>query len=168
MKRTLLVLGVTLAAALPARADLTHRISSSVQLDVGGASTRAIRAANSYSISGSGVDTSITAGGNTTADALGGLGAATNGVNAITIPDATQKTAGNSFSFATSYTQGDTVPTSAPTVGEVPAFGDVTSTAAGTNTGLSGSVTTAGTITISPGGANTSAIGQVISELQSR
>ena len=168
MTRTLLVLGITLAAALPAHADLTHRISSSVQLDVGGASSRAIRVGNSYSISGSGVDTSVTAGGNTTADALGGLGAATNGVNAITIPDATQKTAGNAFSFANSYTQGDAVPTSAPTVGEVPAFGDVTSTAAGTNTGLAGTITTAGAITISPGAGNTSAIGQVISELQSR
>jgi hypothetical protein len=168
MTRALLVLGITLAAALPAKADLTHRISSSVQLDVGAASSRAIRVGNSYSISGNGIDTSVTSGGSTTSDALGGLGAATNGVNAITIPDATQKTAGNSFSFATSYTQGDTVPTSAPTVGAVPAFGDVTSTAAGTNTGLSGSVTTAGTITISPGGANTSAIGQVISELTTR
>ena len=167
MKRTFLVLGITLLAA-PAQADLTHRLSSSVQLDVGGASSRAVRLGNSYSISGSGVDTSVTAGGTTTSDAIGGLGAATNGVNAITIPDATQKTAGNSFSFANSYTQGDTVPTSAPTVGEVPAFGDVTSTAAGTNTGLAGTITTAGAITISPGGGNTSAIGQVISELQSR
>ena len=168
MTRTLLVLGITLAAALPAHADLTHRISSSVQLDVGGASSRAIRVGNSYSISGSGVDTSVTAGGNTTADALGGIGAATNGVNAITIPSAEQKTAGNAFSFANSYTQGDAVPTSAPTVGEVPAFGDVTSTAAGTNTGLAGTITTAGAITISPGAGNTSAIGQVISELTTR
>ena len=110
----------------------------------------------------------MTAGGNTTADAIGGLGAATNGVNAITIPDATQKTAGNSFSFANSYTQGDTVPTSAPTVGEVPAFGDVTSTAAGTNTGLAGTVTTNGAVTITPGAGNTSAIGQVISEINVR
>jgi len=167
MKHTLLVLGITLLAA-PAHADLTHRLSSSVQLDVGAASSRAIRVGNSYSISGSGVDTSVTAGGNTTADAIGGLGSATNGVNAITIPDATQATGGNAFSFANSYTQGDTVPTSAPTVGEVPAFGDVTSTAAGTNTGLAGTITTNGAITISPGAGNTSAIGQVISELQSR
>ena len=167
MKRTLLVLGVTLLAA-PAQADLTHRLSSSIQLDVGGASTRAVRVGNSYSISGSGVDTSVTAGGSTTSDAIGGLGAATNGVNAVTIPDATQATGGNAFSFANSYTQGDTVPTSAPTVGEVPAFGDVTSTAAGTNTGLAGTITTNGAITITPGAGNTSAIGQVISELQSR
>jgi hypothetical protein len=167
MKHTLLVLGITLLAA-PAQADLTHRLSSSVQLDVGGASSRAVRLGNSFSISGSGVDTSVTAGGNTTADALGGLGAATNGVNAVTIPDATQKTAGNAFTYSTSFTQGDLVPTSAPTVGEVPAFGDVTSTAAGTNTGLAGTITSAGAITISPGAGNTSAIGQVISELQSR
>ena len=167
MNRTLLVLGITLLAA-PAQADLTHRLSSSVQLDVGGASSRAVRLSNSFSISGSGVDTSVTAGGNTTADALGGLGAATNGVNAVTIPDATQKTAGNAFTYSTSFTQGDLVPTSAPTVGEVPAFGDVTSTAAGTNTGLAGTITSAGAITISPGAGNTSAIGQVISELQSR
>ena len=90
MIRSLLVLGITLSAALPARADLTHRISSSVQLDVGAASSRAIRVGNSYSISGNGIDTSVTSGGTTTSDALGGLGAATNGVNAITIPDATQ------------------------------------------------------------------------------
>lgn len=167
MKRTLLVLGITLLAA-PAHADLTHRLSSSIQLDVGGASSRAVRVGNSYSISGSGVDTSVTAGGSTTSDAIGGLGAATNGVNAVTIPDATQATGGNAFSFANSYTQGDAVPTSAPTVGEVPAFGDVTSTAAGTNTGLAGTITTNGSITISPGAGNTSAIGQVISELQSR
>ena len=168
MKRCLLVLGVTLAAVLPARADLTHRIQSSVQLEVGGASTRAIRVGNAYSISGAGVDTSVTAGGSTTSDALGGLGAATNGVNAITIPDATQKTAGNSFSFATSYTQGDAVPTSAPTVGAVPAFGDVTSTASGTAGDLAGTITTAGAVTVTAGGANTSAIGQVISELTTR
>jgi len=167
MKRTLLVLGITLLAA-PAQADLTHRLSSSIQLDVGGASSRAVRVGNSYSISGSGVDTSVTSGGTTTSDAIGGLGAVTDGVNAVTIPDATQATGGNAFSFANSYTQGDAVPSSAPTVGEVPAFGDVTSTAAGTNTGLAGTITTNGSITITPGGANTSAIGQVISELQSR
>ncbi|WP_291813519.1 hypothetical protein [Limnobacter sp.] len=164
MTRALLVLGITLAAALPAKADLTHRISSSIQLDVGGASTRAVRVGNSYSISGTGVDTTD----GTTAGVVGGLGAHTNGVNALTTVTASQSTDGNAFSFANSYTVGDTVPTSAPTVGEVAAFGDITSEAAGTNTGLAGTITTAGAITISPGAGNTSAIGQVISELQSR
>ena len=164
MTRALLVLGITLAAALPAKADLTHRISSSIQLDVGGASTRAVRVGNSYSISGTGVDTTD----GTTAGVVGGLGAHTNGVNALTTVTASQSTDGNAFSFANSYTVGDTVPTSAPTVGEVAAFGDITSEAAGTNTGLAGTITTNGAITISPGAGNTSAIGQVISELQSR
>jgi len=164
MTRALLVLGITLVAAMPARAELTHRISSSIQLDVGGASTRAVRVGNSYSISGTGVDTTD----GTTAGVVGGLGAHTNGVNALTTVTASQSTDGNAFSFANSYTVGDTVPTSAPTVGEVAAFGDITSEAAGTNTGLAGTITTNGAITISPGAGNTSAIGQVISELQSR
>ena len=164
MKRTLLVLGITLAAASPAKADLTHRISSSIQLDVGGASSRAIRIGNSYNVSGSGVNTTD----GTTSGAIGGLGAATNGVGALTPVTASQATDGNSFSFANSYTVADTISTTAPTVGEVPAFGDVTSTAAGTAGSLAGTIDTAGAITLTAGGANTSAIGQVISELQSR
>ena len=57
MKRALLVLGITLTAALPARADLTHKIMSSISLQVGGAVTSATRQGSSFSISGSGVDT---------------------------------------------------------------------------------------------------------------
>ena len=86
----------------------------------------------------------------------------------MTTITASQATSGNSFSFANSYTVGDTIPTSAPTVGEVPAFGDVTSTAAGTAGNLAGTVTTAGAVTVTAGGANTKAIGQVISELTVR
>ena len=164
MNRSLLVLGITLAAALPAKADLTHKIQSSVQLEVGGASTRAIRIGNTYNISGSGVSTTD----GTTAGVVGGLGAHTNGVSALTTVTPSQVTSGNSFSFANSYTVGDTIPTSAPTVGEVPAFGDVTSTAAGTAGTLAGTISTAGAVTVTAGGANTSAIGQVISELTTR
>ena len=108
-------------------------------------------------------------GGSTTADAIGGLGAATAGVNAVTIPDVTQTTGGNSFSFANSYTQGDTVPTAAPTVGAVPAFGDITSESAGSAGTLAGTINTSGAITLSPGtGTGISAIGQVITELTTR
>ena len=57
MTRALLVLGITLASALPARADLTHKIMSSISLQVGGAVTSADRIGSSFSISGSGVDT---------------------------------------------------------------------------------------------------------------
>ena len=164
MNRALLVLGVTLAAAMPAKADLTHRLSSSIQLDVNAASTRAIRVGNSYSISGSGVSTTD----GSTAGVVGGLGAHTAGVGALTTVTPSQVTSGNSFSFANSYTIGDTIPTSAPTVGEVPAFGDVTSTAGGTAGNLAGTITSAGAVTVTAGGANTSAIGQVVSELTTR
>ena len=164
MNRSLLVLGITLAAALPAKADLTHKIQSSVQLEVGGASTRAIRVGNSYSVSGSGVSTTD----GSTAGVVGGLGAHTNGVGALTTVTASQATSGNAFSFSNSYTIGDTIPTSAPTVGEVPAFGDVTSTAGGTAGDLAGTITTAGAVTVTPGNSNTSAVGQIIVELQTR
>ena len=164
MNRSLLVLGITLAAALPARADLTHKISSSIQLDVKGASTRAVRVGNSYNISGSGVSTTD----GTTAGAIGGLGSHTNGVGAITTVTASQATSGSAFSFANSYTVGDTIPTSAPTVGDVPAFGDITSEAAGTAGSLAGTISTSGAITLTPGSGGTSAIGQVITELTVR
>ena len=164
MTRALLVLSITLASALPAKADLTHRLQSSVQLEVGGATTRAVRLGNTYSVSGSGVSTSA----DNTAGALGGLGAHTNGVNALTPVVASQATSGAAFSFENAYRAGDTIPTSAPTVGAVPAFGDVTSTAAGTAGDLAGTISTAGAVTVTAGGANTKAIGQVISELTVR
>ena len=52
MNRTLLVLGITLAAALPARADITHKIQSSIQLQVDGAASQASRIGSTLSVSG--------------------------------------------------------------------------------------------------------------------
>lgn len=164
MKRSLLVLGITLVSALPAKADLTHRISSSIQLDVGGASSRAVRLANSYSVSGSGVATTD----GTTAGSVGGLGAPTDGVNSFTPIEATQVSEGAAFSFSQSYQAGDAIPTAAATVGTIPNFGDVTSTAAGTAGTLAGTITTAGAVTITAGGANTSAVASVVSDLTVR
>ena len=46
-----------LTAATPSYADLSHSISSSVKLTVGGASTSSTRLGSSYSVSGVGVDT---------------------------------------------------------------------------------------------------------------
>lgn len=164
MKRSLLVLGITLVSALPAKADLTHRISSSIQLDVGAASSRAVRLPNTYSVSGSGINTTD----GTTAGSIGGLGAPTDGVNAFTAITATQATDGAAFSFSQSYQAGDAIPTAAATVGTIPNFGDVTSTAAGTAGTLAGTITTAGAITITAGGANTSAVASVVSDLTVR
>ena len=57
MKKALIAFGMLLMAA-PAYADLTHKIQSSVQLNVNSAATQATRIGNSYSISGNNVTTS--------------------------------------------------------------------------------------------------------------
>ena len=56
----------------------------------------------------------------------------TSGVYSPGSIDATQATAGEAFSFSTSFTQGDAIPTSAATTGEIQNFGIMTSNASGT------------------------------------
>ena len=160
MKRTLLVLGVTLAAAMPAKADMTHKIMSSISLQVGGAVTSADRIGSSFSISGSGVDTTD----GTTANTIS-AGTITSGIYAPGTIAATQDTPGEAFSFSQSYTQGDAVPTSAVTTGATPNFGSIVSTAHGVAGDLAGTIASDGTMTITAGGANTLAIGQLTTEL---
>ena len=159
MKKLLVLLA--LATPLPVLSDISHSISSSISLTVGGATSVSERIGSSFSISGTGVD--VTDG--TTAGTLS-AGTITTGVYSPGTIAATQNaTSGESFSFSQSYTQADALATSAPTVGEVPNFSDTTSTAGGTVGSLAGSVTSAGVVTIAPGGANTEAVGQVISTL---
>ena len=119
----------------PAYADITSSITSSVKLEVAAPGTTADRIGNSYSVSGTGVTTTD----GTTAGSLGGLGAATNGVNSYTPITASQLTDGESFSYTVSHTTGDTISTSL-TTGEVSPFGDLTSTSGGTAGSLAGTV----------------------------
>ena len=162
MKKALFAFGMLLMTAGTANAGaLTSRLSSSVQLNVDAAATRAVRLGNSYSVSGSGVSTTD----GTTAGVVGNLGTFTNGVAAPADITASQATSGNAFSFSASYTAGDAIPTAAPNVGEVSNFSDLTSTAAGTAGNLAGTIDTAGAISITAGGAGTSAIGQFVSEV---
>ena len=151
------------------RADVTSRFASSVQLSVGGAHTSTERIGSSFSISGSGVDTSITpSGGSAVADQISS-GAITSGVYTPGVVVAEQKTAGSAFSFSQSYTQADAIAGSAPTVGAVNNFGDMSSTAGGTVGSLAGSVTSShGFSGVAAGGANTSATSQFVTELTIR
>ena len=150
-----------LAAPLPAAAGITLSIQSSVSLTVGGATTSSERIGSSFSISGTGVD--VTDG--TTAGTIS-AGTITSGVYSPGTIAATQNaTSGESFSFSQSFTQADALTNSAPTVGEVPNFSDITSTAGGTAGDLDGSVTSAGVVSITAGGANTEAVGQVVSTI---
>ena len=86
--------------AAPANADITHRISSSVQLNVQSAATQATRLGNSFSTSGSGVNTDI--GGGSSADGkIGGFGTLSSGVaSSPSLPTVTQATAGEAFSYS--------------------------------------------------------------------
>tara|TARA_Y100000004_G_C8745681_1_gene340219 strand:- start:39 stop:524 length:486 start_codon:yes stop_codon:yes gene_type:complete len=151
---------VMLLMAAPAHADLTHRLSSSVQLQVNSAATQATRIGSTYSVSGNGVDTTD----GTTANTIS-TGTITSGVYAPGTISATQDSPGSAFSYSATYTQADAVPTSAPTVGAVGNFGSMTSNAAGTAGDLAGTITSAGAMSITAGGAGTSAIGQFSSEL---
>ena len=139
---------------------LTHKISSSVQLTVDAAATNVTRLGSTFSISGSGVDTTD----GTTVNTIS-TGTITSGIYSPGTISATQDTPGNSFSFSQSYTEGDAIPTAAVTVGDVANFGNITSTTAGTAGSLAGTIGTTGALTITAGGAGTNATGQFVSEL---
>lgn len=147
-------------AGAPAYADITHKLQSSVQLTVNAAATNATRVGSSFSISGNGVDTTD----GTTANTIS-AGTITSGVYAPGTIAVTQDSPGSAFSFSQSYTAGDALPTAATTVGAVPNFSNLTSTAAGTAGSLAGTITSAGAISVTAGGAGTSATGQHVSEI---
>ena len=161
MKRTLLVLGITLIAA-PAQADITHRIQSSVSLSVDGAGSVATRIPSSMAVSGNNVtlDTAPKFASFSSGTALG----YTPGAFSVT-------TAGDAFSYSESYTEGDDVPSVLSTtvtsgvVPALPAFGSTTTTSGGVAGSLAGTIATDGALTITAGSAGTQAIGQVIQEL---
>jgi len=159
MKRTLLVLGVTLLG-LPAQADITHRIQSSVQLSVDGAGSVATRIPSTYAVSGS----------NITLDTAGGLGSLTAG-SAVGYTPASYSvtTAGDAFTYSESFIEGDATPSdttvTSGVVGSLPMLGSTTTTSGGVAGNLAGSIATDGAISITAGSAGTSAIGQVIQEL---
>jgi len=153
---------ILMAAPAANAGGLVHKMSSSVQLTVDAAATSATRLGNQYSISGSNVGTSD----GTTAGVLSS-GAVSSGVYGPGTISASQLSAtnGEAFSFSTSFMQGDAIPSSAPTVGAVPNFSSVTSTAAGSAGSLAGTLGTDGALTLTAGGAGTSAVGQFVSEI---
>ena len=56
--------------------------------------------------------------------------------------------------------------TTGPDIGDISAYSDQLSTAAGVQGNLAGTVTTQGALTITAGGAGTSATGQFVTELE--
>ncbi len=154
----------------PARADLTHRMTSSTQLQVNGAYTDATRIGSTYTVSGSNIKVAsendhfgkLTAG---TATA-----AATLDVGAYDI-----NTAGSAFTFSESWTQGDAVnaigsgaDVTSGVVADLPAYGEVLTMSGGVAGSLAGTITSAGVTTLTAGGAGTTATGQFVTEIELR
>ena len=159
MKRALLVFGITLLA-VPAHADITHKIQSSVQLTVDGAGSVATRIPSTYTVSGS----------NITLDTAGGLGALTAGsAVGYSAADYSVTTAGDAFSYSESFIEGDATP-SATTVtsgviGSLPMLGSTTTTSGGVAGSLAATIASDGAMTITAGGAGTTTIGQVVTTI---
>ena len=150
-------------APMAARADITSRMTSSVQLTVNAAATQMNRIGSSFSISGNNVDTTD----GTTANTIS-AGTIASGVYSPGTIAAVQDDPGESFSFTQAFTQADAIDTTGPDIGDISAYGDQLSTAAGTAGSLAGTVTSQGALTVTAGGAGTSATGQFVSEITVR
>ena len=161
MKKLLPIIMLLGLAPMAARADITSRMTSSVQLTVNAAATQMNRIGSSFSISGNNVDTTD----GTTANTIS-AGTIASGVYSPGTIAAVQDDPGESFSFTQAFTQADAIDTTGPDIGDISAYGDQLSTAAGTAGSLAGTVTSQGALTVTAGGAGTSATGQFVTELQ--
>ena len=155
-----------LLLASPVKADMTHNITTSTQLTVNGAYTDSNRIGSTYAVSGSNIKVAtdahfgkLTAGTATTA--------ATLDVGAYDV-----NTAGAAFSFSESWTQGDAtnpvgsgVDVTSGVVADMPAYGEVLTMSGGVAGTLAGTITSAGVVTLTAGGANTAAVGSVVTSL---
>ena len=163
MKTLIPVVMILMTAGAANAGGLVTKHASSVQLTVDAARSTATRIGHGMSISGSNVSTTD----GTTAGVVGNSVLMTSDgfTGSASVVTASQATSGEAFSFSASYTQGDAVPTSAPTVGEVPNFGSVTSYSAGSAGSLAGTIDSAHSMALTAGGAGTSATGQFVSEI---
>jgi len=161
MRRALLLLPFFIMSSVSA-AEITSRITDSVQLTVDGPTVQSTRIGSSYSVSGT----------NITASQMGGLAAPTaTAPAAITAGTYTMTTAGQSFNLAETSTMGDTpvteqtALTSGGRVDEPNLYGNTTTFLGGTPGSLAGTLTSTGVPTVTAGGAGTTAIGQRTVEL---
>jgi hypothetical protein len=159
--KSVLILAALVLAAAPAKADLTHRIQSSVSLTVDAAASAATRIGSGYSVTGN----------NITLDTAGGLGSLSAGSAVGYTPAAySVTTAGDAFSFTEAFTEGDATPSATTVtsgvVGSLPMLGNTTTTAGGVAGLLAGSIASDHVISLTAGGAGTSAVGQMVTEIK--
>ncbi len=163
----LIMLLMTGAVVAPAKADLTHRMTSSTQLSVNGAYTDAQRIGSTYTVSGSNIKVA------SADDHFGKLLAPSNNA-AATLDAGTYdiNTTGSAFSFSESFTAGDSVnpigtgvDVTSGVVADMPAYGNTLTMSGGVAGSLAGTITSAGVTTLTAGGAGTTATGQFVTEI---
>ena len=150
----------------PAYADLSHSITTSTQLTVNGAYTDSSRIGSTYAVSGSNIKVATDAHfGKLTAGTA--TAAATLDVGAYDV-----NTAGSAFSFSETWTQGDVVnpigtgvDVTSGVVADMPAYGETLTMSGGGAGNLAGTALSSGIVTVVAGGAGTSAIGSVVTNL---
>ena len=96
MKKLFLVLGIFTLGGTAARADITHKMTSSFQLTTNAAATQVERMGSTYTVSGSGVTMAV----GDNSGQVGGLGTLTDGVGQGSVATATQTSAGGAFSLS--------------------------------------------------------------------
>ena len=166
LRRLVILSSILFAFGAGAKADLTHKLSTSTQLTVDSALTVGTRLGSTYAVSGNNIKVAtdnhfgkLTAG---TATAAASLDVGAYDIN----------TAGSAFSFSESWTQGDVVnaigsgvDVTSGIVADMPAYGQVQTNSGGVAGTLAGTITSAGVMTITAGGAGTTATGQFVSEV---
>jgi len=168
MRRALLLLPFFVMTPVSA-AEITSRITDSVQLTVEGPAVQSVRVGHSYSVSGNNVTTSD----GTTSGVVGNAVLMTSDgfTGASSTITASQATSGEAFSFSASYTQGDSIVTSQSALAtsgnwtSPNLYGNSTTSAGGTAGNLAGTLSTNGVPTVTAGGPGTTAIGQRTMEL---
>jgi hypothetical protein len=164
MKKLLILAALCIPSA--AYADVTHKLTNSIQLTTDGAYTVSERGASSYSVSGSNIKVSDS-------QTFGGLTAGTNGA-APTMTNGTYEmnTVGSAFSFSESFIEGDDVyavgsgaDVSTGVIADLPVLSKTTSYSGGVAGSLAGTVVGNHTNTCTAGGAGTTCIGQFVTDL---
>ena len=144
MKKLLLAFSLFFAIPVSA-AEITSKITDSIQLNVDAAASQAIRVGGQYSASGTNIQSST----------FGGVGGA--GTNSI-------NTAGQAFTVSETLIDADTAPASVST-GAIAPYGNITSTAAGSAGSLAGTLSGTSVPTVTAGGSGTTATAQRSIEL---
>jgi hypothetical protein len=149
MKRLLLISSLFFAIPVSA-AEITSKITDSVQLSVQGAAVQSTRIGASYSVSGTNIQSTSFG---------GAAGAGTYDIN----------TAGQAFTFSESYTAADTVVTSqtvsSGTIASPNLYSNSTTQLGGDKGTLAGTLSATGVPTVTAGGSGTTATGQRTIEL---